>query len=433
MASTAATARNAVRWYELNGIRSTDNGGVPVVVQSGTIFDSAATRAAARQYSIPSVVVSGQGHAALGYTTAGTPNRIDAATNGRLAGDPLGTLQAITIYTTSSTAYNPTGDPGGTGGRRWGDYSFMSLDPIDDMTIWSVQEYCNGTNTYGCRVAKLLAPAPATPASAAPGSVAAGQSSVSVVITGTSTAGSGFYDPGTNLGGGAVNFNHVSGVVSGGVVVNSVTYTDPTHVTLNVDTTGASAGAKDVTITNPDGQSRTGVGILTITASTPALTSAVSRLNHAGVGDFDVNMPLSGTSGVEDRLAGTYNIVLTFTNGPITSGTASVTVGTGTAGSPTFSGNTMTVPISGVAGAEVVTLTVNNVNGLLPAASVDLGFLAGDTTADRSVNSADIGQTKSQSGSAVSASNFRNDVNLDGNLNSADIGLVKSKSGTALP
>ncbi len=166
----------------------------------------------------------------------------------------------------------------------------------------------------------------------------------------------------------------------------------------------------------------------------PVLTSAVSRLNHAGVGDFDVNMPLSGTSGVEDRVAGTYNIVLTFTNGPITSGTATVTPGIGTAGAPAFSGNTMTVPLTGVGAAQVVTLTVNNVNGLLPAASVDLGFLAGDTTADRSVNSADIGQTKSQSGGVVRCgSNFRNDVNIDGNLNSADIGLVKSKSGTALP
>lgn len=172
---------------------------------------------------------------------------------------------------------------------------------------------------------------------------------------------------------------------------------------------------------------RTGLGILTITAVAPVLTSAVSRLNHAGVGDFDVNMPLSGTSGVEDRVASTYNIVLTFTNGPITSGTATVTAGTGTAGSPSFSGSTMTVPITGIGNAEVLTLTVNNVNGLLPSAAVDLSFLAGDTTADRSVNSADIGQTKSQSGSPVIGSNFRNGVNRDGNLNSADIGLVKSK------
>ncbi|MGI8957431.1 MAG: dockerin type I domain-containing protein, partial [Chthoniobacterales bacterium] len=63
----------------------------------------------------------------------------------------------------------------------------------------------------------------------------------------------------------------------------------------------------------------------------------------------------------------------------------------------------------------------------------NMAVLAGDTNADTSVNSADISQTKSQSGQPVSASNFREDVTVDGNLNSGDIGLVKSKSGTALP
>ncbi len=169
------------------------------------------------------------------------------------------------------------------------------------------------------------------------------------------------------------------------------------------------------------------------TSTPPELTAAVSRLNHPAVGDLDVNMPLSGTSGVEDRQASTYNIVLTFANGPITSGTAMVSSGTGTAGSPTFSGNTMTVPLTGVANAQVLTLTVSNVNGQLPSASVDLGFLIGDSNADRTVNSADIGQTKSRSGGIVGSGNFRSDVNVDGNLNSGDIGLVKSKSGTALP
>ena len=168
-------------------------------------------------------------------------------------------------------------------------------------------------------------------------------------------------------------------------------------------------------------------------ALTPALTSAVSRLTHTGVGAFDVNMPLSGTSGVEDRQTSTYSIVLTFSNGPITSGTATVTAGTAVAGSPSFSGNTMTVPLTGVANMQVVTLTVNNVNGLLPSASVDIGFLVGDTNGDRSVNSADIGQTKAQSGNLVIGSNFREDVNIDGNINSSDIGLVKSKSGTSVP
>jgi hypothetical protein len=63
---------------------------------------------------------------------------------------------------------------------------------------------------------------------------------------------------------------------------------------------------------------------------------------------------------------------------------------------------------------------------------IPVSVLLGDTTADRFVNSADISQTKSQSGQAVTASNFREDVNTDGFLNSADISLVKSRSGTAL-
>ena len=190
VASTGATRRTAVRWYELNvpvGV------GTPTVVQSGTIFDSAAAVANARQYWIPSAMVSGQGHAVLGFSTAGTPNRADAATNGRLAGDTLGTLGAPALYTASSTAYNPAADTGGPNGRSWGNYSFTSLDPKDDMTMWTIQEFCDATDSYGVRVAKLIAPPPATPASVSPASVPSGQTSVIVIVTGTSTAGSGFF------------------------------------------------------------------------------------------------------------------------------------------------------------------------------------------------------------------------------------------------
>src|SRR4029077_9007958 len=49
------------------------------------------------------------------------------------------------------------------------------------------------------------------------------------------------------------------------------------------------------------------------------LTSVVSRMTHTGVGDFDINMPLSGTRGVECRTSaslgtGNYTIVSTFSN-----------------------------------------------------------------------------------------------------------------------
>jgi hypothetical protein len=192
------------------------------------------------------------------------------------------------------------------------------------------------------------------------------------------------------------------------------------------DTSIAATGVMidDVVITHP----------VCCSAAVPALTSAVSRLTHTGVGDFDVPLPSSSPAAVEDRSSGgNYSIVLTFTNGPITSGTAMVTAGTGTAGAPTFSGNTMTVPLTGVANAQTLTLTVNNVNGLLPSASVSIGFLIGDTGGNGSVNAADIGQTKAQSGNAVTSSNFREDVNHDGTINASDVGLVKSRSGTSIP
>jgi hypothetical protein len=437
VASTTNTQRrNAVRWYELNGIRSIDNGGTPVVVQSGTVFNNATTVATARQYWIPTVMVSGQGHAAFGYSTAGTPFHADAATNGRLVGDTLGTSGAVAMYTASGTAYNPAGDTGGTGGRRWGDYSFTCLDPLDDMTFWTIQEYCNGTNTYGCQVAKLLAPPPATPASAS-SSVAAGQASASVTITGTASSGSGFYDPGANLAPPAVSFAHVSASVTGGVVVNSVTYTDPTHVILNLNTTGASVGAQNVTITNPDGQSLTGTGILTITAGPMQLTGAVSRKVHGGAGSFDVDLPLAGEPGVECRSSGgTHTLVFTFTNN-VASGNATVTAGTGTAGSPTFSANTMTVDLTGVTNAQKVTVTLSGVTDVfsqvLADTNVSMNVLIGDTNSNKTVNSSDVSQTKSRIAVAVDSTTFRSDVNVNGAINATDIGLIKLNLGTSVP
>jgi hypothetical protein len=171
-----------------------------------------------------------------------------------------------------------------------------------------------------------------------------------------------------------------------------------------------------------------------------SVTSAVSRKTHAGAGDFDISLPLSGTPAVECRTGGVngdHKVVVTFSN-VVESGNAAVTAGTGSvAGAPVFSGNTMTVNLTGVTDAQRITVSLTGVTDqflqMLPKTTVQMGVLAGDTTGDGAVNSADIGQTKSQSGNAVSASNFREDVNADGNVNASDVGLVKSKSGNALP
>jgi hypothetical protein len=252
--TAGSRTRNAARWYELQNISTT-----PSVRQSGTLFDNTAPNDLTRRhYWIPSIMVSGQGHAALGCSISGTNERINAFTTGRLVGDTLGTLRdgpgTPAGYTSSSTAYNPPGDSGPT--RRWGDYSATSLDPKDDMTMWTIQEYCNGTDTYGVRVVKLLAPPPPPTNSASPAAVPLNNPSINVVVTGTAPAGQGFYDPGPNPPAPHTPFNHIAAVGTG-VIVNSITFTDATHVTLNISTVGQTSGSKTVTITNPDGQSTT--------------------------------------------------------------------------------------------------------------------------------------------------------------------------------
>ncbi len=171
----------------------------------------------------------------------------------------------------------------------------------------------------------------------------------------------------------------------------------------------------------------------TPTPAPPVLTGAVSRLHHAGIGDFDITMPITGVSGVEDRQASTYNIVLSFDNGPMTSGTATVTAGIGTAGVPSFSGNTMTVPLTGVTDAEVLTLTVSNLNGQTASASINLGFLVGDLNADRITDTTDYNLARGMSGQTVGGGNFTVDVNLDGSINVGDSVIVRAKSGHSIP
>jgi len=244
----------------------------------------------------------------MGFSTAGTNEFANAATVGRLAGDPLGTMQSPALYTASTTAYNPPGDPGGASGRRWGDYSYTSLDPNDDMTMWTIQEFCNATNSYGVRVVKLIAPPPATPSSSSPSTVPAGQASVNVTITGTSTSGSGFFDPGTGFP------NRITAAVSGGVTVNSVTFVNPMTVTLNLSTVGAVTGMQNVTITNPDGQSATGTGILSVTAGAVSST-AVSTSQTPTVFGQSVTFTATVTGG-----SGTPTGTVQFKDGTVNLG-----------------------------------------------------------------------------------------------------------------
>ena len=180
--------------------------------------------------------------------------------------------------------------------------------------------------------------------------------------------------------------------------------------------------------------------VLRNTTPTVPLTRVVSRKVHGAAGTFDID--LTNGQAIECRNGGsngTYTLVFTFVNPIASVSGARVSVGTGS-----VSGNQVDssdahkyiVNLTGVTSGQRLTITLSDVTdsagNTSPAVAGSMAVLVGDTNADGFVNSADISQTKAQSGQGVTSSNFREDLNADGFINSADISLVKSKSGTAL-
>ncbi len=114
------------RWYE---IRRTN--GVYSVHQQGTFAPSDGIHR-----WMGSIAMDKKGNAALGYSVVNATDVFPGIRyTGRLAGDPPGqmTLGEGTIIngTASQTHTN----------SRWGDYTAMTVDPVDDCTFWYVNEY----------------------------------------------------------------------------------------------------------------------------------------------------------------------------------------------------------------------------------------------------------------------------------------------------
>jgi hypothetical protein len=289
-ASSTAGDRGASRWYEIKDISTA----TPTLAQSGTLFDTAAT--SPKWHYLPSIIVSGQGHAVVGLNTSGKADYINAAVTQRFASDPAGSMQVPTAYTASSTAYK-------NDANRWGDYVDAAIDPEDNMTAWVVHIFADLDGFANLRIAQVKAPAPPPNLTAVPNSIAPGQASVNVVITGsgiTAAAGQGFYDPGAGFA------KRLAADIPGGVTVNSVTYTSPTQITLNVSTVGTPPGNKNVTVTNPDGQSVTGPFVINVTA-TPLTPQSITFPAVAAFSWYQGSATLAATA--SSSLAVAYSVV----------------------------------------------------------------------------------------------------------------------------
>ncbi len=260
-----------------------------------------------------------------------------------------------------------------------------------------------------------------------------------IVLTNAGTAPSTISSivvSGTNAGDFAVGTGSGACVVAGSIPANGGT------CTLYLTFTPPVAGARSATVTITDSVAGIAVPVPLLGAGTSplALVSVASRKTHGTAGVMDLTLsanPLSPST--EPRTGGTghaHTLVFKFDQ-PVTGGNAAVSEGTATLGAPTFSGNEMTVPLTGVTNAQYVSVTVSNVTpaggGGVGGGSARLGFLFGDVNQSRQVLVSDVGLVNSSLLQPVTSANFLRDVNIDGKILVSDVGLTNSVLLTKLP
>jgi hypothetical protein len=124
-----STDRAGVRWYEL---RNTGSGWS--IFQQGTFSPDSTDRWMA------SAAMNGLGEIAVGYSISSSSIFPSVRYTGRVPGDALGTLPQG-----EGTLMAGTGSQTDTLYSRWGDYSMMAVDPVDDCTFWFTSEYVQTT------------------------------------------------------------------------------------------------------------------------------------------------------------------------------------------------------------------------------------------------------------------------------------------------
>jgi hypothetical protein len=90
------------------------------------------------QYAYPSLSVNRNGDALIGFTKFDANDYPSAAFSKRLHGDPQNALSPATVYAHGTSAYYKVKT---SGKNRWGDFTTTCVDPLDDDTLWTLQEY----------------------------------------------------------------------------------------------------------------------------------------------------------------------------------------------------------------------------------------------------------------------------------------------------
>jgi len=136
--ATGTPTRSSAQWWQIN----TAGGSVGVVQQLGKRDDPSGQY----DYAYPTLDVNANNDMMIGYSRFGASQYASANYSFRRDTDPPNTLEADTVFKASEAPYFKDF---GTGDNRWGDYSNVAVDPINDIDLWTIQEYAGTGNTWG--------------------------------------------------------------------------------------------------------------------------------------------------------------------------------------------------------------------------------------------------------------------------------------------
>ncbi len=136
-----------IRWYELRVSRTPDPTGTVSVFQQGTFAPDSSSR------WMGSIAMDKVGDIAMGYSVSSSTVFPGIRYTGRVPADALGTMEAENTILTGTASQTGTL-------HRWGDYSSMSVDPVDDCTFWYTTEYIpsSGSFNWATRIASFKFP-----------------------------------------------------------------------------------------------------------------------------------------------------------------------------------------------------------------------------------------------------------------------------------
>jgi hypothetical protein len=170
------------------------------------------------------------------------------------------------------------------------------------------------------------------------------------------------------------------------------------------------------------------------------LNAVTSRMTHSAAGTFDVD--LTNGDGIECRsgASGDYMLVFTFASALTSVGGANVASGTASITSSSISsddGHSYLVNLTGVANAQRLTITLNNVTDSVgdfsSSVSSTMGVLIADVNASGRVDAADVSAVRQQTLQTINDLNFRHDINASGRIDAADVSIARQQTLTSLP